>query len=84
LKYIILGIIIAYQKLFSPDHSWLRFFWPYGYCRFQPSCSEYAFDAVEKFGAVKGSVLGAVRIANCNPFSQPGYRPLKNTSGNPL
>ena len=45
-------------------------------CRFIPTCSEYAMQAVEKYGAVKGSWLAVKRIARCNPLCKGGYDPV--------
>jgi putative membrane protein insertion efficiency factor len=46
-------------------------------CRFTPSCSEYAYEAIERFGALKGSVLMVWRILRCNPFNKNyGYDPV--------
>ena len=46
-------------------------------CKFYPTCSEYTKQAIEKYGAIKGSFLGIKRILKCNPFSKGGYDPLK-------
>jgi putative membrane protein insertion efficiency factor len=46
-------------------------------CKYYPTCSEYTKQAIEKYGAVKGSILGIIRIIKCNPFSKGGYDPLK-------
>lgn len=46
-------------------------------CKFYPSCSEYTKQAIEKYGALKGVILGIYRIIRCNPFSKGGYDPLK-------
>ncbi|MBC8108790.1 MAG: membrane protein insertion efficiency factor YidD [Anaerolineae bacterium] len=46
-----------------------------GQCRFQPTCSQYAIDAVDKYGAMKGSWRAIKRIARCHPFSTGGYDP---------
>ena len=46
-------------------------------CKFYPTCSEYTKQAIEKYGAVKGSLLGIKRICRCNPFSKGGYDPVK-------
>lgn len=45
------------------------------YCRFQPTCSNYFIGAVEKYGAVSGSVRGVARIFRCHPFHRGGYDP---------
>ena len=45
-------------------------------CRYIPTCSEYALEAVEKYGAVKGSWLAAKRILRCNPIHKGGYDPV--------
>jgi len=72
LKKIILFTIRIYQKLFSFDHS----FWArpdkFRICVFYPSCSDYVYLAIEKFGVIKGSILGVWRILRCNPFSHGG------------
>lgn len=46
-------------------------------CKFYPTCSEYTKQAIEKYGAGKGLLLGIWRILRCNPFSKGGYDPLK-------
>jgi putative membrane protein insertion efficiency factor len=46
-------------------------------CRFYPTCSQYAIDAVEKYGAAKGTIKAAYRIIRCNPFNRGGYDPVK-------
>ena len=46
-------------------------------CKYYPSCSEYTKQAIEKYGVIKGWLLGAKRILKCNPFSKGGYDPLK-------
>ncbi|HBJ75562.1 MAG: membrane protein insertion efficiency factor YidD [Smithellaceae bacterium] len=63
-------IIRLYQACISPF-----FFAPS--CRFHPSCSQYAIDAVKLYGPVKGSYLGAKRILRCNPLHPGGYDPVK-------
>lgn len=46
-------------------------------CRFVPSCSEYGYEAIEKYGIVKGGVLTVWRILRCNPFCPGGYDPVR-------
>ncbi len=47
------------------------------HCKFEPTCSEYAKQAIEKYGTKRGSILTMKRILRCNPFSKGGYDPLK-------
>ena len=71
-KNIILKLIKLYQRTLSPDHGWLKRFYPHGFCRFHPSCSQYAYEAVEKHGVVKGSLKTVWRVLRCNPFNKGG------------
>jgi uncharacterized protein len=45
-------------------------------CRYHPSCSEYAVQAIERYGILRGSVLAAWRVLRCNPWSHGGYDPV--------
>ena len=71
-RYPVLWAIRFYQKTLSADHGLARFVYPGGTCKFYPSCSEYGYQAVERFGIVKGSLLAAKRVARCHPWSQGG------------
>jgi putative membrane protein insertion efficiency factor len=48
-----------------------------GACRFYPSCSQYALDAIEKYGLGKGGMKAVARVARCSPLSGGGYDPVK-------
>ena len=45
-------------------------------CRYTPTCSEYAIEAVEQYGAVRGTVMAIHRVISCNPFARGGYDPV--------
>lgn len=72
MKKIVLLIIKCYKKTLSPVFE----FWGIK-CKYYPTCSEYAFQAVEKYGVMKGCFLAVKRILKCNPISKGGYDPLK-------
>lgn len=74
---LVLRFISWYQRVWSPDHSSRKVNYPYGYCRFQPTCSQYGYEAVEKYGVVRGSFMAFWRILRCHPFSAGGYDPVK-------
>lgn len=46
-------------------------------CRFYPSCSQYAYDAISKYGFVRGSLLSTKRVLSCHPFNPGGYHPVE-------
>jgi putative membrane protein insertion efficiency factor len=46
-------------------------------CRFYPSCSQYALEAVQKYGAIRGGYLAIWRLLRCNPFNPGGYDPVR-------
>lgn len=72
----LLKLIRLYQATWSPDHSHRKAYYPAGYCRFTPTCSEYSYQAIDKFGVLKGSGLAIWRILRCNPWSKGGPDPL--------
>jgi hypothetical protein len=47
------------------------------HCRYTPTCSSYAIQAIEKYGAVKGGLMAVKRICRCHPFHKGGYDPVK-------
>lgn len=69
MKKLLIKLIEFYQKAISP--------WLGHNCKYYPTCSEYTKQAIEKYGAVKGTIKGIKRILRCNPFSKGGYDPLK-------
>lgn len=77
MKKLVLYIIKLYQKTLSPDHGIFKGKFPHGFCRFYPTCSEYTYQAIEKYGIFKGGMLGTYRILRCNPFSKGGYDPVE-------
>ena len=68
MKKVIIASIKGYQKGISP------LFQPS--CRYYPTCSQYAIEAIEKHGAIKGTVMGTARILRCHPFIKGGYDPV--------
>ena len=77
-KVIVLHIIRLYQKTLSPDHGPLSLFHPWpGVCKFRPTCSEYTYQAIEKYGLLKGALKAFYRIFRCHPWSHGGWDPLK-------
>jgi uncharacterized protein len=63
-----LVVIRAYQLVLGPFVG--------GACRFEPSCSQYATEALETHGLVKGLWLATRRVARCHPFARPGFDPV--------
>jgi putative membrane protein insertion efficiency factor len=67
MKHVILGAIKLYRIIFAG-------FAPH--CRFAPTCSQYTYEAVARFGAIKGVGLGIKRILKCHPFHEGGFDPV--------
>lgn len=65
----ILALIRLYQKTFSRTL-------PPDTCRFYPSCSHYGYQAIFKYGLIKGGLMAAWRILRCNPFNRGGFDPV--------
>jgi putative membrane protein insertion efficiency factor len=72
---IVIQVIRFYQNTLSFDHGPLKVFSPYGHCRFHPTCSEYAINAMEKYGLIKGTLKACWRILRCNPWNKGGNDP---------
>lgn len=68
-----MGLIKIYQFLFSFDHGIPSKLFPgKRICRLYPSCSEYSYEAIKKYGSIKGSFLAAERIVKCGPWTEFG------------
>lgn len=68
MKRILLALIRAYRRWISPLKK--------PCCRFYPTCSAYALEAIEKYGALRGGFLALRRILKCHPFHPGGYDPV--------
>jgi putative membrane protein insertion efficiency factor len=67
-KRVFLAPIRAYQRRISPSRP--------RRCRYEPTCSAYAIESVERFGVIRGLLLGSWRLLRCNPFSHGGFDPV--------
>ncbi|HOQ75247.1 MAG TPA: membrane protein insertion efficiency factor YidD [Thermoclostridium sp.] len=70
MRALLIILIKAYRKYISPLKGKPS-------CRFYPTCSQYALDAVTRYGAIKGSFLSIKRLLKCHPFHPGGYDPVK-------
>ena len=78
MKRLILKFIRFYQKANIFHLPIFRMFYMSDrVCRFTPTCSDYTYQAVNKYGPIKGLWLGLKRIVRCNPWNKGGYDPLK-------
>jgi uncharacterized protein len=68
MKFLVLDLLGLYKAMVSP-------FLPPA-CRFEPTCSEYAREAVQRYGALKGTWMGLKRILRCQPFCKGGHDPV--------
>jgi len=64
-KYLAIALVRAYRLVVSP-------FLPPGTCKYHPSCSQYALDALRQYGFVRGTILAGWRLLRCNPWSHGG------------
>jgi putative membrane protein insertion efficiency factor len=68
-RWVLLALIRLYQMSVSP-------LLPANTCRFYPTCSHYGYQAIYKYGALKGSLMAIWRLLRCNPFNPGGYDPV--------
>jgi len=68
-RWILLVLIRGYQAVVSPSL-------PANTCRFYPTCSHYGYQAVYKYGAIRGAWMAFTRVLRCNPFNPGGYDPV--------
>jgi uncharacterized protein len=67
----------AYQLTLSPDHGPLRHLHPYGYCRHEPTCSQYGVKVLKRRGFVLGTLLLTRRVLSCHPWKKPSPERMK-------
>lgn len=68
MKFLLISLIRFYQRCISPLTP--------PACRFTPTCSQYTLEAIQKYGAIRGTWLGIKRICRCNPWGGSGYDPV--------
>jgi len=68
MKWLALKVIRGYQRGISPILP--------PSCRFEPSCSEYGYQAIAKYGIIRGGAMAVWRVLRCNPFGKGGYDPV--------
>ncbi|MEJ7689760.1 MAG: membrane protein insertion efficiency factor YidD [Nocardioidaceae bacterium] len=68
MRYVLMGMLRAYRLVISPIYGQV--------CRYYPSCSAYALDAVDRHGAARGSWLAARRVSRCHPWAAGGLDPV--------
>ena len=69
MKFLLVEMLKFYKAAVSP--------WLPPACRFTPTCSEYAAEAIQKYGAWRGSLMAAWRVCRCQPFCRGGFDPVK-------
>jgi len=68
MKKLLIGLVKFYQRFISPCTG--------PHCIYTPTCSQYALEALQKYGAIKGTYLACKRILRCHPFAKGGYDPV--------
>ena len=72
LREIVTWPIVLYQKTFSFDHGPMKHLYPFGFCPYYPTCSEYGRQAILKYGVLLGILKGIWRILRCHPWTKGG------------
>ncbi|WP_276557695.1 membrane protein insertion efficiency factor YidD [Dethiobacter alkaliphilus] len=70
MKWPLIALIWIYQKFISPMKR--------PSCRFYPSCSQYALEALQRYGFIRGTIMALWRLLRCNPFNPGGYDPVES------
>jgi len=74
---LVVRLIRLYQRTLSFDHGPMKAMYPHGFCRFNPTCSQYGVEAIGKYGIIKGGLMTSWRIIRCNPWNKGGNDPVK-------
>ncbi|QQS61661.1 MAG: membrane protein insertion efficiency factor YidD [Candidatus Moraniibacteriota bacterium] len=82
IKRLLLLSIVLYQKTLSLDHGVLGKILKIKICRFYPSCSQYAYGSIDRFGVLRGVRMSLRRLFRCHPFHPGGYDPIPNLGSN--
>ena len=81
-RFVLISAIHVYRLIVSPAQIFL--FGPAGGCRFTPTCSAYAMDALREHGAIKGTAFAAGRICRCHPWGGGGHDPIPKSGKRPM